>query len=326
MKQSPQISSEREVRVLVADDDTLLAERMVDFLSNNGFYTRYARNGLEVKNMLLTWKPDFILIDLFLAETNALQFLKFLGPGQMGEDKIKVIVLSGHSHETNVRECLRAGAIDYMVKPFKYVDLLSRLVLHTQKKRTLLDVDDSAHKANPNADYFLHLTDLTLQESLKNLRLEETLHNLTRMVSLALNAVRVSIVQCDVEARSGQVLGSSDLRHIRQLELDLNKYPEILYVLQSKQLLALDNLATDPQMAFVARQNKSIHFNSMIVAPLSINQHEPWGVLSARMNEAKASLSDAEIRFVQLVSHVVSLALLKDRSQAQAGHPHKKTA
>ncbi len=330
MSQTTQNKNEREIRVLVAADDALLAERLVDFLANNGFYTRCARNGLEAKSILLTWKPDYILIDLFLAEMNALQFLKHLGPGNVGEEKIKVIVLSGHSHGANVRECLKAGAIDYLVKPFKYIDLLSRLVLHIQKKRALENLEGESGKPDPGDAFYLHLTDLTLREGLKNLQIDETLYNLTRMVAMALKAVRVSIVRCEAETRSGDVLGSSDLRHVRQLALDLNKYPEILYVLRSKKLLALDNLATDPAMAFVTRQNKSISFNSMIVAPISLNQNEPWGVLSARMPENKTSLTDSEIRFAQLVSHVVGLSLLKDRSLAQAGtqsgRPHKKSA
>lgn len=326
MKPAPKNESEREVRVLVADDDTRLAERMVDFLANNGFYTRYARNGLEAKSVLLTWKPDYILIDLFLSEVNALQFLRHLGPTAIGEDKIKVIVLSGHSHEANVRECLKAGAIDYLVKPVKYVDLLARLVLHTQKKRTLEDLQSQGEKPNPDAPFYLHLTDLTLREALKNLQIEETLHNLTRMVAMALKAVRVSIAQCDPETRSGNVVGSSDLRHIRDLTLDLNKYPEILYVLQSQKLLALDNIATDHAMAFVAKQNKSINFNSMIVAPVFMNHNEPWGVLSARMPDNKTRLTDSEIRFVQLVSHVVGMSLLKGRELAQLGLTPKKSA
>jgi GAF domain-containing protein len=199
------------------------------------------------------------------------------------------------------------------------------LVLHTQSKRTLEDVEKS-DKADQDARYYLHLADLTLRESLKNLQIEESLHNLTRMVGLALKAVRVSIVRCDQGARTGNVLGSSDLRIVRNLNLDLNKYPEILYVLQSQKLLALDNLAKDISMAFVTRQNKSIHFNSMVVAPIRLNSNDVWGVLSARMPENKTSLSDSEIRFVQLVSHVVGLTLLKDRSIAALSPEAKKSA
>jgi len=323
-------TEDREIRILLADDDQQFCERVSDFLANNGFYTRYARNGLEVKNILLTWKPDYILVDLMLPEVNALQLLRHLGPQALGQGpgKIKVIVFSGHSHEANVRECLLAGAVDYLVKPMKYVDLLSRLVLHTQKKREIenLESASAAKSKSDEALHFMHLTDLVLREALKNLQLDETLFNLTRMVSMALKAVRVSVVACDGETRTGNVLGSSDLRQIGDLTLDLNKYPEILYVLNTQKTLALDNLLKDPTMASVAKQNKSINFNSMVVAPVRFNSHAIWGVLSVRMSENNESMSDAEIRFVQLVSHVVGLSILKDRTNQSASRQVKKSA
>lgn len=310
MKPGDKNWNDQEIRVLVADDDGVLADRTVDFLRNNGFNARIARNGAEARSILLTWKPDYVIYDLLLPDLNALQFLKYLGPEALGEDKIKVIVLSGHTNQANIRECMRLGALDYLVKPFKYIDLLSRLVLHKQKKKVLAEPTAST---SSEASYFLHLTDLTLREALKNTSIDETLFDLTRMVALAAKAVRVSIVKCDAENRRGDVLASSDLRHVKNLTLDLGKYPEILYTLKSGKILALENLAKDPAMAFVAKTNKSVQFNSMIVSPIFIGGNQPWGVLSARMNDTKIELSDSEIRFVQLVSHVIGLALLKDR-------------
>ena len=307
--------NDQEIRVLVADDDGVLADRTVDFLRNNGFNARISRNGSEARSILLTWKPDYVIYDLLLPELNALQFLKYLGPEALGDEKIKVIVLSGHANQSNIRECMRLGALDYLVKPFKYIDLLSRLVLHKQTKRTVKEPAPTEATSDQTA-YYLHLTDLTLREALKNVAIDEVLFNMTRMVSLAAKAVRVSIVKCDYEARVGNVLASSDLRHVRDLNLDLGKYPEILYALKTGKLLAIENLAKDPAMAFVAKQNKSIQFNSMIVSPIFLGGANPWGVLSARMSDTKIELSDSEIRFVQLVSHVIGLSLLKDRGAA----------
>ncbi len=310
--------STEEIRILVADDDKIFAEHLVDFLTNNGFYTRYARNGLEARNILLTWRPHFILIDLVLPEMNALQFLKHLGPNHVGEDKIRVIIMSGHSHEANVRECLRNGATDYIIKPLKYIDLLSRLVLHSQKKRSVEDMGEvRSASQDSDSNYYLHLTDLIVRETLKPAVLNETLYNLTRMISLAFKAVRVSVVHCDTGQSLGFVCGSSDLREINNLPIDLTKYPELIYVMTSGKVLALDNLEKDPLMATVARQHKSITFNSLVVTPIFYPApNDIWGVLSVRMPDSKSTLQDTEIRFLQLVGRVISMTLFKNPAAA----------
>ncbi len=320
MKQNQ--SENAEVRVLVADDEMVVAERLVDFLSNNGFYTRFVRDVVEAKNMLLNWRPDFILLDLMLSEGKAVSFLKDMQQkGLLGEDKIRVIMLSGHNHEANVKECMKWGANDFIVKPFKYVDVLSRLVLHKQKKRILEETVERSETPNLNQDakYYMNLTELTLREALKvGVDPKETLYNLSRMVAMATKAVRVSIVHCNYYDREGQVWASSDKKVMGELKLDLSKYPEVLYVVHNSKLLALDNLDIDPTMSFVTKQNKSIKFNSLIVCPILLNR-EVWGVVSVRLPETRTEkLSDFEIRFVQIVANVMGTVLLRESAGTSA--------
>ena len=53
---------------------------------------------------------------------------------------------------------------------------------------------------------------------------------------------------------------------------------------------------------------KNVMFNSMIVCPVRRNG-QTFGVLSLRMPKEKETISDNEIRFVEIVGHVVSLLL-----------------
>jgi GAF domain-containing protein len=107
------------------------------------------------------------------------------------------------------------------------------------------------------------------------------------------------------------VIASSDKRDIAQLEINLGKYPEVMYVLRSEKLLALDNLATDPTMRFVTAKDKSIIFNSMLVAPIRIGT-QVWGVFSIRMGTIKERLSEQEIRFAQMAGNIAGLVAARD--------------
>jgi CheY-like chemotaxis protein len=297
-------------RILVADDETLLGQRLAEFLTSKGFFAKAVRLGSEVEQALTNFQPEFILYDLMLPEMNALQFLQRLASTKAAP-RIKVFVLSGHSNQNNIRECMRLGAADYITKPVSHEALLARVILYMQPKREVTEFQAKSAEDFEGAFFYLHLTDLLLREANKGLPVPDSLHNLSGLLGVTLKAVRVSAIHCNVETRKGHVVASNDKRSINGLEIDLNRYPEIQYVLTNEKLLAVDNLAADPTMHFVTLLEKSINFNSMVVAPIRI-KGQLWGVLSARLPESKKKLNEFEIRFCQLAAHVVGMVLQRD--------------
>lgn len=296
------------VRVLIADDEMLLAQRLADYLNKRGFVVKTVRSGSEAKSQLVDWMPDIVIYDLMLPEANALQFLHST-QSIRAKQNIRVVVVSGHNDPRNSRECLRAGAIDYVQKPFQHSELLNRLVMLLRARNEIPDYKPVADINS--AQYFIHLTDLTLREVLKGASVSETLFNLVGMVGVSFGAVRASLISCPPESPHATVIASNDNRNLGRIEIELRKYPEVQYVLQNGKILALDNLANDPAMQFVSRVTKSITFNSMLVAPVKI-QGRMWGVLSIRLPESrKSSFSGFEIRYAQLAANVMGTVILR---------------
>lgn len=296
------------VRVLIADDEALLASRLADYLNKRGFVVKTVRSGSEAKTQLIDWLPDIVIYDLMLPEANALKFLHETQSIRAKQD-IRVVVISGHNDPRNSRECLRAGAIDYVQKPFQHSELLNRLVMLLRARNEIPDYKPTADINS--AQYFIHLTDLTLREVLKGASVSETLFNLVGMVGVSFGAVRASLISCPPGSPTATVIASNDDRNLGRIEIELRKYPEVQYVLQNDKILALDNIATNPVMQFVSRATKSITFNSMLVAPIKIHGLM-WGVLSIRLPESrKTSFSSFEIRYAQLAAHVIGTVLLR---------------
>jgi CheY-like chemotaxis protein len=330
-----------ELRILIADEEAILRERLVEYLESRGFTVRIAKTGPEAK-AAMAWKPHFVLYDLMLRELNALSFLKQCkGLGLIGEGKSHVFVMSRHNNPQNVADCLRAGASDFITKPVNPPELLTRLVLYLQKKREIQDLfaknlnaehfdatlpaeakgghgdepGDAENAEFARAQYFIYLTDLLLREGLKGEAVDDCLFKICKMISLALKAVRVSIVKCDINARRGEVLASNDNKEINNLKLDLGRYPEIMFVLRSEKILALDNLVTDESMHFVAQQEKEISFNSIVVSPIRIGGAN-WGVMSIRLPDTKKALHEHEIRFAQLAANIAGLIIMRTTTAA----------
>lgn len=298
-------------RILIADENAFISDKLVSSLEDNGFVVKSATTGAEALAICTQWKPHFVLYDLLVADLNGPKLLKELkAQDLLGDDKTRVFMMSAHNTVANVKESLKHGATDYLVKPVKVEDLVGRLVLHMQPKRQLSEAKVGDTSVSGTAIHFMHLTELLLREGLKLHPLPDTLYRLTGMLSLAIGAVRVSIVETNLANEQALVRGSSDKRDIDGLKLDLNKYPEIIFVLRSEKTLALDNLKNDPTMAAIATQTKSIQFNAMIVCPIRFGG-QTWGVLSARLPESKTTLSDFEIRFAQLTAHVAANSIVR---------------
>lgn len=308
MADKPSVKHQDKIRVLIADGDHVLARRLAEFVSARGFEARAVNNGKDARAQILDWKPRFVLADLMLPDGGALHMIEFIkNEPTLRHQLIHVMVVSGHNTANNVRQAINQGAKDYIVKPFRQEDVLKRLIFHSRRYRQVRELSAKEYGKVDEASLMLHLTDLVLRQALGTSRLEEILFNLTRMVSLKVDGVRCSIIQCH-DQKNGTVVTSNDDRGAAGIALDLYKYPEVLHVLNTQTLIAIENLDESLELRHVREAVRDISFNSMIVCPVT-RFGRPFGVLSLRMPPEKITISDNEIRFVEIVSHVVSLVL-----------------
>ncbi len=297
-----------KIRILIADDDNQLSRRLGDYISDHGFEAKVVNNGREAKAAIKEWKPRFVLADLMLPDGNALSLIDYIKEEKsLRHHFVHVIVLSGHNKESNVRHSFEKGAKDYLVKPFRHEDVLKRLVFHSRSYRHLHEMSAKEFGKVEESSFILHLTDLVLRQSLRPSPLGDILFNLTRMLSMKTDGVRCNIVNV-VDQKVGYVVTSNDDRGASGIQLDLYKYPEILHVYNTQGLIAIENLGESAELRHVRDFVKDISFNSMVVCPLSRYGH-PFGVVSLRMPPQKETISDNEIRFVEIVSHATSLVL-----------------
>src|SRR5438093_848646 len=108
------------MRVLVVEDETDLGEVFRDFLSELGHQPVLVRSAEAALGKLQTDRPDAIILDIHLPGMSGLDFLQ-LRP--VRESGLPIVAVSGVATESQARECLRLGALDFVGKPV----LLERL-------------------------------------------------------------------------------------------------------------------------------------------------------------------------------------------------------
>jgi DNA-binding response OmpR family regulator len=308
--------SERPVRILIVEDESLLASRLAEFLAEKGFSTRFVSEGAAALKLMGEWQPEFVFYKLGISDLSGYDFLKKMKAlDKLGETKTNVIIFADSNDPAAVRECAKLGAIDYVTKPYRHSELLQRVLLHMQAKREVPDLGTDGAQAHDHASsrYAMHVMDAALREALKAGPAVERLHMLTVHAAKIMKAVRVSIVRCELSQPQGAVIVSNDKRDVGQLHIDIDKYPEIFYVLSKDKLIAVDHLGkADRRLQLSAGLAKTIHFNSMIIAPVRVFE-QPWGVLSVRMSPPPVQrLTDFEIYFVQQIANVAALVIARD--------------
>jgi len=102
------------MRVLVVEDETDLGEVFRDFLSELGHQAVLVRSAEAALGKLQTERPDAIILDIQLPGMSGLDFMQ-LRP--VRESGLPIVAVSGVVSESQARECLRLGALDFVGKP-----------------------------------------------------------------------------------------------------------------------------------------------------------------------------------------------------------------
>ena len=120
-------------KLLLVEDDATLIRMVQDFLTSDGFQVCAVTGQTAAQAAMDREKPDLALVDISLAEGNG--FGVFADAKSRG---IPVIFLTASSDEFSVVTGLDMGADDYISKPFRPRELVSRIrnVLRRTKKRT----------------------------------------------------------------------------------------------------------------------------------------------------------------------------------------------
>jgi len=102
------------MRVLVVEDDPLLCDVLRDFLYELGHepvVTHCAEDALARMGLEL---PDAVLLDIYLPGISGLDFLQLQ---TTRESRIPIVAISGMAAESQARECVQLGAVDFLPKP-----------------------------------------------------------------------------------------------------------------------------------------------------------------------------------------------------------------
>ena len=279
-------------RVLIIDDNLTSKAVLEDILRAGGYETRHALDGVEGLRKVAEWKPAAVLLDLVMPGMDGMEVCRKIRHMKLPV-RPAVIIVSVKDGKETVVEALSNGADDFIVKPFNESELVARVTAQIRISEFYRELEEDKR----NLETMVEITgalSATLDSS-------EVLSVIVNKVAEVMEAVRCSIVLI-VKDDEGYVLASHEDPSVRELRIDLSKYPEIKEVISKKVPLALDDITTHPLMSGVKKNIKELHGMSVLIVPIVFND-EVLGTLFLRTRRKEGGYAQKEVDFCRVVAN-----------------------
>lgn len=120
-----------KAQILVVEDDNAVAKLMAATMESQDYQYRIASTGASAIMEALSYKPEVMILDLGLPDTDGIEVIKKI----RAWSNMPIIVVSARSEDTDKVAALDAGADDYLTKPFSVDELLARLRVALRRVR-----------------------------------------------------------------------------------------------------------------------------------------------------------------------------------------------
>jgi PAS domain S-box-containing protein len=286
--------------ILVVDDDAVTRHILFDYLSRAGYQPVTASSGEEALERLKTLTPALVLLDLVLPDADGYQVLRAIRADERVRD-VPVVVLTALEGDEEISRAFEEGADDFLHKPFRNAELVARIRGQLRLRGYLVELAQKERDAAV-------LVELT-QALASSLDIRDILHTVVRRIAETLDVDRCSIIVAREGGGRGYVVAASDDAGVQNLPIELEKYPEIQKVLQSREPLTIEDARTHPLLDPV---RATARFQSLTLLPIA-HEDRALGVLFLRSIEGRGTLTDREIAFCQIAANATAVALRNAR-------------
>ncbi|MEA3467887.1 MAG: diguanylate cyclase [Thermodesulfobacteriota bacterium] len=127
-------------KILVIDDQPANLEVLVSFLTDRNFNVRIAENGKWALQVLETYQPDIIILDVMMPEMDGFETCRRIKSNKDTAD-IPVIFMTALDSIQDKVTGFEAGGVDYITKPFQHVEVLARVNAHVALRKQKMKLE-----------------------------------------------------------------------------------------------------------------------------------------------------------------------------------------
>lgn len=153
--------------ILVVDDDQLVLELLGLSIKSFGFNFATANNGREAMEILKKREFTIVITDLIMPEVDGMQLLQHIKTNHPQTD---VIVVTGYTGDFSYTDVIRAGASDFIAKPFNSDELAAKINRILRERRLIRKLEYLSHCDPLTELYNRRYFDLKISEEINRAR------------------------------------------------------------------------------------------------------------------------------------------------------------
>jgi signal transduction histidine kinase/ActR/RegA family two-component response regulator len=120
----PTLLKRQAAKILVVDDDDAIRQILIEALTMDRQYlVQEASNGIEASIKLGTYRPDLLILDIFMPEMDGLEVCRNIC-NEPELSNLKVIITTGHPDHPKLDEVVKLGFTNILSKPFDLINFI----------------------------------------------------------------------------------------------------------------------------------------------------------------------------------------------------------
>lgn len=278
--------------VVIYEKDRQSIEFLRDFFKGHPSYSAvFISNVRDLKKRLREKPPDVLIA----GSPGCLEKLP------LAAVRCPVLAVVSTGNPASMRSVVERDIEHYVFSPFHRDDLEYKLAI-SSKKRTYLE---DLYRDIEDLESIVELTYLISS----TLDPQEVLYLVVKKLSDIMEVSRCSMLSIGPGlGRYARVVSSCEDPGIKDLKLDLNKYPEIKRALNTNRTVIVNDAMKDPLMSEVKEKIEPLGIKSVVVIPV-VFRDEVIGTLFLRTSRKKHSFTEREIKLCQNIAKASANAL-----------------
>jgi diguanylate cyclase (GGDEF)-like protein len=261
------------------------------------------RGGFQVTESAPATPPDLLLYTPGPEVTSVAEEVRLLAT-DTAFGGAPIFVLLGEGRASAATEALLAGARDAIVAPVHLPELRARLDVHMRARAETREAQEALRARDLLFDIF--------QEVSSALRPDEIFQTLVRRVGQAFGLSHCSFVLTSPGDDKGRVVAVYENPAIRDLRVDLSRYPEIQEAIRTERPVVIHDVHEHPLFATIrqqwSEQQVEVNVQSAVALPVFV-QGRAAGVFFLRTEKGEPELRSADVAFANTIAQAAARVL-----------------